>query len=68
MNSLERALHRSHKSIREACVEAGIAFEDAYVLNVDQCNHCGIWMKIKELKPDLDKNPICATCYEFEGA
>ena len=67
MNNLEKTLLKTRKSIREACVEAGIEFEVAVINNIAECSHCDIWYKNKDLKPDQDKNPICAICFKFYG-
>lgn len=67
MNDLEVGLYRSHKTIREVCRELNLDFEEVYVNNLSECTDCGIWLKHRELQPDLDDNPICSHCMRFNG-
>lgn len=67
MNEVERALYRTHKTIREACAEAGVQFTENLELSVQECSHCSIWHRLQELQLDLDKNPICKICWRFYG-
>ena len=67
MNEVERVLYRTHKTIREACIEAGVDFDPSVVQAVEACTNCSIWHRTVELKPDLDKNLICKICWRFYG-
>lgn len=67
MNSLERVLYKTRKTIRQACKEAGIDFEEAEVNSLLECSHCNWWGKPSDLVPDLDDNPICKVCLRYEG-
>ena len=67
MNEVERVLYRTNKSIREACAEIGVDFDEFPVDKIETCSHCSIWYKHHELKPDLDENPICKICWRFYG-
>lgn len=60
---LEAELKGSRKSIRQVCEELGIEIP-AYISLV-QCTHCNIWAK--NLRDDLDGNPICGVCFTFYG-
>ena len=66
MTPVEKILYRTRKTLRAACIEAGIDFCPEVTLS--QCEHCDVWFRSGELRPDLDKNTICATCYTYEGA
>ena len=67
MNEVERVLYRTHKTIREACMEAGVDFDPSVVQSVEACTNCSIWHRVVELKPDLDSNSICKICWRFYG-
>lgn len=67
MNEVERTLHRTRKTLMEACIEAGVEFDPGLVTNIQECSNCSIWHKISELIPDLDNNPICKNCKHFYG-
>lgn len=67
MNKVERALYRTHKTIREACAETNAEFDPTAVAAVATCTNCSIWHLLQELKPDLDANPICKICWRFYG-
>jgi hypothetical protein len=68
MTPLDKALYRTRNSFRQACQEAGIDYNDELNTSLGECAHCNIWLKPKELIPDLDNNPICKTCFTYEGA
>lgn len=68
MNLVEKTLYRTRTNIRQVCKELGIDFEEGLVTYLEECAHCSIWLKPRELKPDLDGNPVCTVCLEFEGA
>ena len=67
MNELEKSLHRTRKSLIQVCKELGILELDCEVPTMDNCSSCGIWRMVTELRPDLDKNPICKECFVFYG-
>jgi len=67
MNKLERALHRTRKTVNQVCRELDIDSEDAEVFEIDQCSSCSIWVKFETLREDLDGNPICRNCWDTYG-
>lgn len=67
MNKIERALLRTRKTVQQVCKEHDIDVEDADVFEIEQCSSCSIWVKIENLKEDLDSNPICQNCWDTYG-
>ena len=67
MHEVEKSLYRTRKTLRDACRELNLVYEDTCVGTIDTCSSCGIWVKVKELVPDEDKNPICKECLTFYG-
>ena len=68
MNKVERILNRSHKTLHQACVEAGIEFEDGMSTpSLESCANCGIWHTLGKMKKDLDNDVICAVCRLYYG-
>jgi len=65
MNDLEKVLYRSRKTILQALEE--VEDENLEVENLDQCSSCSIWLKITQLKSDLDGLPICNECWLVYG-
>jgi hypothetical protein len=66
---LAKHLTKTRKTLYQACRDLGIDIEyvdyyefDKYCL---QCTHCDIWGTTHI--PDLDDNPICATCLQISG-
>lgn len=67
MNEVEKVLYRTRKTLTQACKEAGVEFDSDIIKEIQECSHCGIWYKLNQLIPDLDKNPICNNCNHFYG-
>jgi hypothetical protein len=67
MNTVELVLNKTRKTIREACIEAGIEFEEDLVPNLETCTSCMTWYKHSIFKKDLDGNLICTQCYNWYG-
>ena len=67
---LSKHLNKTRKTLTQVCRELEIDIsevEDYYLQKeIDQCSHCDLWSK--ELKDDLDGNPICPVCYDLIGA
>lgn len=67
MNEIEEYLVRSRKTVVQACEELDIDIENVKIDNIDQCSSCSIWLKLNQLKEDLDGNPICIHCWIAYG-
>lgn len=70
MNRLEKTLLKTRMTYEQACVQLGVRPDDDDVppiSNIDQCNHCDIWYKYKDLANDEDDNLICRICYNTYG-
>lgn len=67
MNELELMLHRTRKTVWQACEDLGIPVDQYSIASIDSCASCGIWEKHSKLRPDLDGNPICKECFTFYG-
>ena len=65
MNDLEKALYKTRKSVFDFASD--LSYNNCSVSEIEQCSHCGIWLKYKELVKDLDQNLICKFCLQFEG-
>jgi hypothetical protein len=67
MNNVERVLSRTHKTLHEACIEAGIDLVDAVTPNLDSCANCGIWHTKGKMRKDRDGDVICELCRMYYG-
>lgn len=66
---LEINLSNTRKHLWQVCLELGLdpKLIELAKLELDQCSHCGIWLKPKKLVQDLDNNPICRYCKDLIG-
>ncbi len=65
---LSKYLYRRKISLREACMLAGIEFNDEVDTGkYTECHSCSVWHLESELKPDLDGVPICGLCESWYG-
>lgn len=67
MNEIEKYLLRSRKTLVQACTDLDVDIESVNINHIEQCSSCSIWLKIEQLKEDLDKNPICKECWFVYG-
>ena len=67
MTEVESYLYKTRKTIRQACAELGLTFDNEIVTAIEECSSCNIWLRPTALKPDLDGNPICPQCLHFYG-
>ena len=65
MNDLEKVLYRTRKTILQALDEFGET--ELEIENIEQCSSCSIWLKIPQLRNDLDGMPICNECWLVYG-
>ena len=67
MNKLESTLYRSRRTLLDVCREMGLDIDTVELKELETCSSCSIWRKTRELKDDLDGNPICPECVRFYG-
>lgn len=61
-------LYRKKINLRDAIKESCIEDNAPYHLGgLDQCAHCNIWYKERELHADLDGSLICRFCADNYG-
>ena len=66
---LTKRLHKTRKTLSEACYELGIAIDDVddFLLeqHIQECSHCGVWGV--DHRSDADDFPVCKLCYSLVG-
>lgn len=67
MNSLEACLYKTRKNALECAGELGYNNVSEVDIGLSACSDCGIWLKPKEMKKDLDGLPICKDCLTYHG-
>ena len=67
MNSLEKELYRTRKTLFQVCQELGLDLDEALTPDIQECSNCSQWLLHRELKPDLDKYPVCKNCMIWYG-
>jgi hypothetical protein len=68
MIDLTDILYRTKKTVLQAKREALVGSDEQVSYgNLDQCSHCNIWYKNRELHKDLDGSLICKFCSDNYG-
>lgn len=67
MNKVESTLYKTRKTLREACEEAGVDFSEDWLVEVQECANCSLWLQLKEMQLDYDGNPCCSLCLRYYG-
>lgn len=66
---LHSVLLNTRKNLWDVCRELNIdpKLLELQQLELDQCNHCGLWLKPDKLIEDLDHNHVCGYCRDLTG-
>ncbi len=66
---LELNLNNTRRHLWQVCEDLGLdpKLVELTKLDLDQCTHCGIWLRPRKLVQDLDNNPICGYCKDLIG-